>query len=27
MPAKGSRTDLSDELIKAGVDYLVQKGG
>jgi len=26
MPAKGSRTDLSDELIKAGVDYLVQKG-
>ncbi|MDE2221400.1 MAG: cytochrome c5 family protein [Gammaproteobacteria bacterium] len=26
MPAKGGRTDLSDELIKAGVDYLVQKG-
>lgn len=26
MPAKGSRTDLSDELIKAGVDYLVLKG-
>jgi len=26
MPAKGSRTDLSDELIKAGVDYMVQKG-
>jgi cytochrome c5 len=26
MPAKGSRTDLSDELIRAGVDYLVQKG-
>ena len=26
MPAKGSRTDLSDELIKTGVDYLVQKG-
>jgi len=27
MPAKGARTDLSDELIKAGVDYMVQKGG
>ena len=27
MPAKGARTDLSDELIKAGVDYLVLKGG
>ncbi len=27
MPAKGSRTDLSDELIKAGVDFMVQKGG
>jgi cytochrome c5 len=26
MPAKGARTDLSDELIRAGVDYLVQKG-
>jgi len=26
MPAKGSRADLSDELIKAGVDYLVLKG-
>lgn len=26
MPAKGSRTDLSDELIKAGVDFMVQKG-
>jgi cytochrome c5 len=26
MPAKGTRTDLSDELIKAGVDYLVLKG-
>jgi cytochrome c5 len=26
MPAKGARTDLSDELIKAGVDYLVLKG-
>ena len=27
MPAKGARTDLSDDLIKAGVDYLVLKGG
>jgi cytochrome c5 len=26
MPAKGGRTDLTDELIKAGVDYLVSKG-
>lgn len=26
MPAKGGRTDLNDELIKAGVDYLVSKG-
>ena len=26
MPAKGGRTDLKDELIKAGVDYLVSKG-
>ncbi|MBS0387195.1 MAG: cytochrome c5 family protein [Proteobacteria bacterium] len=26
MPAKGARTDLSDELIKAGVDFMVQKG-
>jgi cytochrome c5 len=26
MPAKGSRTDLSDDLIKAGVDFMVQKG-
>jgi cytochrome c5 len=25
MPAKGGRTDLSDELIKAGVDYLVSQ--
>ena len=24
MPAKGARTDLSDELIKQGVDYMVQ---
>jgi cytochrome c5 len=27
MPAKGSRTDLSDDLIKAGVDFMVQRGG
>jgi cytochrome c5 len=26
MPAKGGRTDLNDELIKAGVDYLISKG-
>lgn len=26
MPAKGGRTDLSDELIKSGVDYMVSKG-
>jgi cytochrome c5 len=26
MPAKGGRTDLSDELIKEGVDYMVTKG-
>jgi cytochrome c5 len=26
MPAKGGRTDLPDDLIKAGVDYLVSKG-
>jgi cytochrome c5 len=26
MPAKGGRADLKDELIKAGVDYLVSKG-
>jgi cytochrome c5 len=26
MPAKGGRADLQDELIKAGVDYLVSKG-
>jgi cytochrome c5 len=26
MPAKGGRTDLSDELVKQGVDYLVSKG-
>ena len=25
MPAKGGRTDLSDELIRQGVDYLVSK--
>ncbi len=25
MPAKGGRTDLSDELVKQGVDYLVSK--
>ena len=25
MPAKGGRTDLDDELIKAGVDYLVSQ--
>jgi cytochrome c5 len=25
MPMKGGRTDLSDELIKAGVDYMVSK--
>jgi cytochrome c5 len=25
MPAKGGRSDLSDELIKTGVDYLVSK--
>ncbi len=27
MPAKGGRTDLSDDLVKASVDYLVLKGG
>lgn len=26
MPPKGGRSDLSDDLIKQGVDYLVQKG-
>ncbi len=26
MPAKGGRTDLSDDLIRQGVDYLVSKG-
>jgi cytochrome c5 len=26
MPAKGGRSDLSDDLIKAGVDFLVSKG-
>jgi len=26
MPPKGGRTDLTDDLIKAGVDYLVSKG-
>ena len=26
MPAKGGRTDLSDELIRQGVDFLVSKG-
>jgi len=26
MPPKGGRSDLSDELIKSGVDYLVQNG-
>jgi cytochrome c5 len=26
MPAKGGRTDLPDDLIRAGVDYLVAKG-
>ena len=26
MPAKGGRADLKDELIKAGVDFLVSKG-
>ncbi len=26
MPAKGGRTDLTDELIRSGVDYLVSKG-
>ena len=26
MPAKGGRSDLNDELIKSGVDYLVLKG-
>ncbi len=26
MPAKGGRTDLGDDLIKAGVDFLVLKG-
>jgi cytochrome c5 len=25
MPAKGGRTDLNDDLIKAGVDYLIQQ--
>ena len=25
MPAKGGRTDLNDDLIRAGVDYLVQQ--
>ena len=26
MPAKGGRIDLSDELIRLGVDYLVSQG-
>ena len=26
MPAKGGRTDLGDDLIKAGVDFMVSKG-
>ena len=26
MPAKGGRTDLTDDLIKKGVDYLVSRG-
>jgi cytochrome c5 len=26
MPPKGGRSDLSDDLIKSGVDYMVQKG-
>ncbi len=26
MPPKGGRTDLSDDLVKSGVDYLVLKG-
>jgi cytochrome c5 len=26
MPAKGGRTDLNDDLIKSGVDYMVSKG-
>jgi cytochrome c5 len=25
MPAKGGRSDLSDDLIRSGVDYLVLK--